>query len=206
MYKFVGGVEGVVEGVVEYQSRAVIVLSRVSDTPLYVTRETNKSIFKQKKSPLAYMDASTPSTPSTRHGFQGLRFFAASTAASTPPTLIIFIKKMQKKVCGSENIKEFRAELKAAAPEFYALAKDLFTSGLIDGLRGATLEIGPFSEQPLIEVKGKDGKALYCKNCGHWQRDTVGDGTGIGVCLLNVRPSQIKWPRQAACEQVQEIV
>lgn len=112
---------------------------------------------------------------------------------------------MQKKVSGKENVAEFRDELKAAAPEFYALAKDLYATGLIDGLRGATLEIGPFSEQLPIEVKGKDGKALYCKNCGHWQRDTIGDGTGIGNCLLNVRPSQLKWPRQAACEQIQEL-
>jgi len=170
---------------------------------LYVTRET-KTPHKKTAASRIYV-LRTYYTLCTAHVHQRLVIFAPLHVQPHRLHNTFFIKKMQKKVCGKENVAEFRDELKTAAPEFYALAKDLYAAGLIDGLRGATLEIGPFSEQPLIEVKGKDGKALYCKNCGHWQRDTIGDGTGIGNCLLNVRPSQPKWPRQAACEQIQEL-
>lgn len=43
---------------------------------------------------------------------------------------------------------------------------------------------------------------LTCEQCKHWRRDPVGDGTGVGRCLLNVRPFLLKWPGQSACENI----
>jgi hypothetical protein len=40
-----------------------------------------------------------------------------------------------------------------------------------------------------------------CSDCANWTRDKVGDGLGIGECLLKVNPKQLKWPGILACEQ-----
>lgn len=93
---------------------------------------------------------------------------------------------------------DFNRQMKAVAPEFHFLAKQLHAAGLINGLRGATLEIGPFDEQPVIEQPAPAVKK-HCEECGQWVRDTIGFGAGIGECLLNSRPTVIKWPKQTAC-------
>jgi len=114
---------------------------------------------------------------------------------------------MKKIICGKENVEAFRAELKAAAPEFYSLARELYQSGLISGLRGATLEHGPLSEPPAIQQLPENQKnAATCEICGNWQRDTVGDGTGVGQCLENVRPDLLKWPNREACSIFEALV
>lgn len=73
---------------------------------------------------------------------------------------------MMKIVCGKENINEFNRQFKAVAPEFHALAKELHASGLIDGLRGATLEFGDFS----VTEPTEQPAASYCKACRHWHK------------------------------------
>jgi len=72
---------------------------------------------------------------------------------------------MKKIVCGPENVKAFNGQMKELVPEFHALAKQLHSAGLINGLRGATLELPPFTEQAAIE---QPKASRYCKACGHW--------------------------------------
>lgn len=112
---------------------------------------------------------------------------------------------MKKIVCGKENVESFRAEIKAAVPGFYALAKDLYANGFISGLRGATLEFGPFSETTVIEMASAEEKSRECQQCGQWQRDQVGDGTGIGLCKLNEQPTKVKWPGTEACRKFEAL-
>lgn len=38
-----------------------------------------------------------------------------------------------------------------------------------------------------------------CRLCQNWERDQVGDGTGMGMCKLNINPAQLKWPNITAC-------
>jgi hypothetical protein len=44
---------------------------------------------------------------------------------------------------------------------------------------------------------------LTCDQCRNWRRDAVGDGTGVGRCLLNIRPFLLKWPGQTACKDIE---
>ena len=112
---------------------------------------------------------------------------------------------MKKIVCGRENVESFRAELKAAVPDFYSLAKDLYQKGLITGLRGAVLEIGLIPEQnDKVEMPVK-AKSRECQECGQWRRDKVGDGTGIGLCLLSEQPTKVKWPGTEACSKFEAL-
>ncbi len=139
------------------------------------------------------------------HPAQPALFVVCSCAGynRTPahPTQLLFLFKKMKNliVCGKENVEAFRAEIKAAAPDFYNLAKELYSSGMISGLRGATFEHGPFSEQPAATILENQKNAATCDKCGKWQRDTIGDGTGIGQCLLNEQPALVKWPGTLAC-------
>jgi hypothetical protein len=143
-----------------------------------------------------------PAHPAQATLFVGYGCAGYIRALCTPCTLYFFIKKIMKKIiCGKDNVESFRSELKAVAPDFYTLAKELYTAGLISGLRGASLECGDFSEQPAITVLEKEENAATCEFCGKWQRDTVGDGTGIGQCLLNEQPTRLKWPGMLACNK-----
>jgi len=74
---------------------------------------------------------------------------------------------MKKIVCGTENVKKFNQQMRELVPEFHALAKQLHAAGLINGLRGATLELPPFTEQQTTE---QPIAARYCKTCGHWHK------------------------------------
>lgn len=120
----------------------------------------------------------------------------------TPCTLYFLLKNIMKITCGKENVDAFRAEIKAVAPGFYNLAKDLYASGMISGLRGATLETGALSDSPAIEQKAIE-QSTTCRQCSHWQRDAIGDGIGIGQCLLNVHPGLVKWPGRESCNKYQ---
>lgn len=113
--------------------------------------------------------------------------------------------KMKKIVCGEDNVESFRGELKAAAPEFYYLAKELYAAGMIEGLRGATFEISPVGEQGSTQPQIEAEAINYCDECSHWCRDSIGDGSGIGQCLLNARASVLKWPKQVACDQFEAL-
>ena len=113
---------------------------------------------------------------------------------------------MKKIVCGIENVESFRAEIKAATPFFYALASGLYKKGMIYGLRGAILEIGPFPSE-YEGVKTVDKQIVQeCRYCRQWQRDQIGDGTGIGLCLLNEQPTKVKWPGTEACCRFEAMV
>jgi len=118
----------------------------------------------------------------------------------TPCTIHLFLKKMQKIICGKENLKEFTAEFKATVPVFYDAVKELYASGLVPGLRGATLEYFPLSE-PIHESTPELTPEYQCQQCQQWLRDVLGDGLGIGQCLINSRSDQLKWPKQTACKQ-----
>ena len=96
---------------------------------------------------------------------------------------------MEKIVCGPDNLKDFNARLRNLSPEFYGLAKELHQSGLLQGLGGATIQTG-------FDVVKSDGEEVQpkssntCKQCGHWERDSVGDGSGIGICLAETNGLQ----------------
>jgi hypothetical protein len=117
-----------------------------------------------------------------------------------------FFKNMKKIVCGKENVAIFKAEFKAVAPDFFNMAKELYAFGMISGLRGSTLEFGQFHEQANIETAEPEKKAMTCEKCVQWQRDNVGDGTGIGKCLVYVGPTPVKWPGTPACNKFKDDV
>lgn len=101
-------------------------------------------------------------------------------------------------------MEQFRAEIKATVPEFYTLVKDLYANGMIDGLRSVELEIGAISStSDHQEVEILQNPAV-CADCGLWVRDKIGDGTGIGVCQLNVMPSKPKWPLMSSCNEFKQ--
>jgi hypothetical protein len=55
----------------------------------------------------------------------------------------------------------------------------------------------------ILENGAEKQESETCETCANWIRDRVGDGTGIGVCVLNVNPRQLKWPGITACQQHQ---
>lgn len=107
-----------------------------------------------------------------------------------------------KITCGPENAKEFNAALRAALPEFHALAMDLYKHGLIDGLRGATLQILEGEESVAAEQLAPVA-ANVCGSCRHWARDAIGDGTGIGQCHGGDTRRVLHWPGQTVCRYYQ---
>ena len=112
---------------------------------------------------------------------------------------------MEKIVCGPENVKAFNRQMKELVPEFHAVAKQLHAAGLINGLRGVTLEIGNFLTPAIVAPQPESEIIRHCQDCRHWVRDTVGFGSGIGSCLLNSRPAVLKWPEQSACVRFEVI-
>lgn len=111
---------------------------------------------------------------------------------------------MNKIVCGEDNVKTFRAALKAALPEFYDELKQLYAAGMIDGLRGAELITGFIkNEKEDVVVDLVDEKT--CSQCSHWLRDTIGFGEGIGTCQPNIRPALLKYPGVQACNKFIEV-
>ncbi|MDD5271383.1 MAG: hypothetical protein PHU14_01565 [Methylovulum sp.] len=106
---------------------------------------------------------------------------------------------MEKIICGEDNVKSFNGLLRQHAPEFHALAKLLHQAGLIDGLRGATLELAPFTEPPKADHPQPPENTAICQQCRHFQPDQVGDGTGAGNCGQNARKAPV-WPNTPACK------
>jgi len=43
-----------------------------------------------------------------------------------------------------------------------------------------------------------------CSECHYWVRDLIGDGTGMGECLLKIAPHLLKWPGVLACREFEE--
>lgn len=206
MFNSVQGVQGAVQGLVQGQSLTARGLCRVCRGFPYVTcaRQKNTTPIKNKTSSRIYTPC-TPCTPCTDHGYQHLTNFR--TLHGTLHTLHNFLslnplKKIMKIICGKENVEAFNRELKAHTPAFHGLLKELHAAGMISGLRGVTLETGDFqqlpapaAEQPKPEVE------KHCEDCKLWVRDTIGSGVGIGECLIDSRPTLLKWPKQASCDK-----
>jgi hypothetical protein len=114
------------------------------------------------------------------------------------------MEEIRKITCGPDNIDSFKTEMRQHCPEFYDLAVTLYKRGMLTGLRGATLEIG-ISQDILQNHEPEPAPERTCEECAHWVRDSVGDGTGVGKCLLNEQPNKLKWPKQTACEKFSEI-
>ena len=51
----------------------------------------------------------------------------------------------------------------------------------------------------MTPTKPQPEPELTCGQCQQWLMDKIGDGTGIGVCVLNFNPRQLKWPGITAC-------
>lgn len=140
------------------------------------------------------------------HPAHATPFIASSCAGyfshpAHPAQLSSSLKKMKKLICGKENVEAFRAEIKAIAPDFYHLARELYAASLISGLRGATLEFLPLENNGEDDDEQKATVQRYCEDCKQWRRDPIGDGLGVGDCLLMIRPDLLKWPRREACVQ-----
>lgn len=45
----------------------------------------------------------------------------------------------------------------------------------------------------------RPAKEYCCYECRHWERDTIGDGEGLGECLIKVKRKLLPWPLQIAC-------
>jgi len=110
---------------------------------------------------------------------------------------------MGKIICGPDNVREFNARLRRISPEFHTLAKELHQAGLIQGLAGATIETDIESDEHAGDYADKSVKV--CRQCRHWVRDSVGDGTGIGACEKGAMPGKLKWPGQTACKLFGEL-
>jgi len=85
-------------------------------------------------------------------------------------------------------------------PDFYALATQLYKAGLITGLRGISIEYPPYAKEVVEQLTGL-APINTCEECTHWQRDTTGDGYGIGSCLQVINRKELKWPGQVACAE-----
>lgn len=173
-------------------------LCRVCRVALYIRAYSAKNHYSIKISIFAYI-----CTLHTLHTLHSLCYACPTAVHGVFTTLHTlhnqyFLKKMKKIVCGEDNLEEFTAEFKKQAPEFYSLAKELFAAGMIVGIRGATLE--PIDNKPkAIEPIATETKKTTCQQCAQWRRDKAGNGTGIGQCLLNKRPTQLKWPNADSC-------
>jgi hypothetical protein len=40
-----------------------------------------------------------------------------------------------------------------------------------------------------------------CSECRHWQRDQIGDGSGLSACSINAPRRGLPWPNQDTCNQ-----
>lgn len=109
--------------------------------------------------------------------------------------------KPEEILCGPDNLRSFTARLKQAVPGFYPVIKELYEGGMLPGLRGARLIIHPAS----LPDEKTEAPQYTCQHCRHWTRDTRGDGTGIGQCLLNSRQELLKWPGQMSCNKIEVI-
>lgn len=131
----------------------------------------------------------------------------------TPHTLhnsiILILKKMKKKeeeiICGPDNIKEFKQAANKRVPGFLDLARDLYKAGMIVGLRGAT--ISPINDQPKKMATADEIKEplLKCGQCQFYNKDIVGDGSGIGECEKNIQNRLPINPRTDACALIEVI-
>ncbi len=115
-------------------------------------------------------------------------------------------KKEDLIVCGPENIKTFNQRLKDDVPEFFMLVKRLHKEGMIDGLRGATIESTNANPKEITKTPHNaiDAAEIQCRHCAEFVADKIGDGNGIGQCKLGVWTRRSKWARTGACHQFKE--
>jgi hypothetical protein len=109
--------------------------------------------------------------------------------------MMMVMEKEERLICGEDNQAFFRQKLREVLPGFLPELKAMFEAGMIPGLRGAELVIHPASN-PLAKAEDQESA---CGDCRHYVRDNIGFGDGIGQCLLNLRPSLLKWPGTQAC-------
>lgn len=168
MAKFVQGVQAVVQAVVQGKTLMRRGLCRVCrGFPLRDARETKINTQQKNKSLSRIWNACTPCTPCTGHAHQRLAIFITMhncLHTLHKPLLTNFLKKIMKITCGEENVEAFNREMRANAPAFHGLLKQLYAAGLITGLRGATIETGNFTKKttpPPVTPR-------YCAVCKQW--------------------------------------
>lgn len=113
---------------------------------------------------------------------------------------------MKKIVCEQHNAKEFKEQLRLTCPAAFELVKVLYAARMIQGVRGMVLEL--FKTEKNSDSGAKTVQAVQsvtCQHCQHWQRDKIGDGTGMGDCSPNTNKKQLKWPHTEACKHFKEI-
>ena len=211
MPKFVQGVQGVVQGVVQGKYIGARGLCRVCRDALYVTRARGQKIITQvtvSKKFLLYTLHTLHTLHTPTYVCISLFFLLAQLHAHPAQTYIypFFLKnkeiereEMAVFKAGPENIKHMQALLRDELPEFHALVKELYQAKMITGLRGLTIETDPEHEQA---AKAVPATQYTCSQCNHWHRDTVGFGAGIGRCDLNIDRIILPWPDQIACRHI----
>lgn len=83
------------------------------------------------------------------------------------------------------------------ADDYSARLIDLYTQGEKTAPDASTAEKMAFTTQTQKDLAEN---IQTCGNCSQFERDQVGDGTGLGNCKLNKNPRQLKWPGTLACE------
>ncbi|MDO9105206.1 MAG: hypothetical protein Q7U57_09625 [Methylovulum sp.] len=77
------------------------------------------------------------------------------------------------------------------------MAKELHRHGMIDGLRGLSIELTG-RENPQEQDQHRQ-EQTECRQCRYFLKDLIGDGTGIGKCAKNAWKT-VLWPNTAACQ------
>ncbi len=106
-------------------------------------------------------------------------------------------------MCGKDNVKAFNRLLKEKVPDFVPVIKALYQAGMIDGLRGATIEPMPRKNKAEIKPKAVESKKV-CRDCRFFIKDAQGDGLGAGFCRVIAERWETVRPMTDACEYRQE--
>lgn len=205
MPNVVQGVQGVVQGVVQGQTLTARGLCRVCRGFPYVTRARERSAYaKIKNKSRIYI-----CTLHTLHTLHRSRIscpcdFSHPAHLPAHPAQILFflIIKIMKWIVGPENARSIQEKLKTELPDFHDLVKQCYAAGLISGLRGLTLETD--LESPAQPVAIAQTSAQICAQCRYFEKDLLGDGSGLGQCEKSVKRSVLLWPGQNACYLFQE--
>ena len=103
-------------------------------------------------------------------------------------------------ICARENLESFKKQLKTALPGVFPLISALHKAGMIGGMRGIKLtHIGNQTE--IQEVEQTEPPVKCCQDCQFFQKDSVGQGSGIGQCEKKVITRKLKYPKHDACEK-----
>ncbi len=113
------------------------------------------------------------------------------------------MKESEVITCGRENIREFNQLLKEKCPEMHTLAKQLHQAGMIDGLRGAKIQLNPKQPETVTQHTAHNASPTEngkCNDCSAFIADQIGDGMGLGQCTRQTGIRGYQWANTKACQ------